>query len=100
MEKFQFAKLIGFITGKGAKIEYADIVYIGNTIDECAPKVETIDENLWVRRSAVSNTVDTLMRGMRDNKKIEAIKACRELTGLGLKEAKDMVEFVMHRQIT
>lgn len=36
--------------------------------------------------------VDNLLRAMKDNKKIEAIKAYRTLTGAGLKESKDAVE--------
>lgn len=32
------------------------------------------------------------------NRKIEAIKRCREITGYGLKEAKDMVEQLEQRE--
>ncbi|MBN2652757.1 MAG: 50S ribosomal protein L7/L12 [Spirochaetales bacterium] len=35
---------------------------------------------------------DVILAGFDDSKKISVIKAVREATGLGLKEAKDMVE--------
>lgn len=35
---------------------------------------------------------DVILTGIDDSKKIAVIKACREATGLGLKEAKEMVE--------
>ena len=38
-----------------------------------------------------SSTVDVLLAGAGD-KKIQVIKVVRELTGLGLKEAKDLVD--------
>lgn len=39
-----------------------------------------------------SITLNHLLWAMADNRKIEAIKYYRELTGLGLKESKDAVE--------
>ena len=36
--------------------------------------------------------VERMLRALHENKKIEAIKYCRALTGLGLKEAKDLIE--------
>lgn len=44
--------------------------------------------------------VFTLMSSMASSRKIDAIKAYRNLTGAGLKESKDAVESVMDRDRT
>jgi ribosomal protein L7/L12 len=36
--------------------------------------------------------VVTMLTAMANSRKIEAIKECRAITGLGLKEAKDLIE--------
>ena len=46
-------------------------------------------------KEAAGNQVMEMLRAMHDGKKIEAIKACRMLTGYGLKEAKDAIEWAM-----
>ena len=47
----------------------------------------------WCRRSAVEEQTEfTVMLAAAGDKKIEVIKEVRAITGLGLKEAKDLVE--------
>lgn len=36
--------------------------------------------------------LDRMLQAMHDERKIEAIKECRALTGYGLKESKDLIE--------
>jgi ribosomal protein L7/L12 len=102
MNVYKFAHLIAFIQtvklGSKSMLEGNEIEAIGKMITDCVePSLQsvTVDPNVWVKRSEVSNEVATMMRGMRDYDKIPAIKACRSLTDLGLKEAKDMVEAAM-----
>lgn len=40
--------------------------------------------------------VQDMLSAMHNYNKIEAIKACRMLTGIGLKEAKDAIEMAMN----
>lgn len=42
--------------------------------------------------TAVMDQMESARAALRDGRKIEAIKIVRETTGLGLKEAKDLVE--------
>lgn len=40
----------------------------------------------------VRQTAAGMFKALIDDRKIEAIKACRQLTGMGLKESKDAIE--------
>jgi len=69
-------------------------------IDELERKVEFLMRHLGldVRYSTGGPPGDAeIERLIRDGRKIEAIKAYRESTGLGLKEAKDAVEAIERR---
>jgi hypothetical protein len=52
-----------------------------------------------VLRREVSINIIEMFRFMREGRKIEAIKAHRALTGLGLKESKDEIESIMARML-
>lgn len=41
---------------------------------------------------AINDKLEAMLVAFKANRKIETIKIVRELTGLGLKEAKDLVE--------
>ena len=65
------------------------------TILELADLVKAVEEEFGVSAAAPAaeekTEFDVILTGFGD-KKLNVIKAVRELTGLGLKEAKDMVE--------
>lgn len=94
-----------------AKVQEALELVKGMTVVELAELVKAIEEEFGVSAAApVAVTpvagaaagpaaeaeqveFDVILTGFGD-KKIQVIKAVRELTGLGLKEAKDLVEGV------
>lgn len=57
-------------------------------------RIEAKLDQLNVEKTPVSinDKLEALLVAFRERKKIEAIKIVRELTGLGLKEAKDLIE--------
>ena len=65
------------------------------TILELADLVKAVEEEFGVSAAAPAveekTEFDVILTGFGD-KKLNVIKAIREITGLGLKEAKDMVE--------
>ena len=80
----------------------------GISVLELSERIKALEEEFGVSATAVaaaapagggggeaaeeeSTTVDVILTGGGD-KKIQVIKVVRELTGLGLKEAKDLVE--------
>jgi ribosomal protein L7/L12 len=85
--KIQAIKLLRDLTGMGLKEakDYVESLPPGAALD-VPPHVEA-------RQQAISEQGLAEVRAlMARGNKIEAIKRCRELTGLGLKEAKDFVE--------
>lgn len=95
MNHIKFAQMVAEIARQHA---------ISFTTDELADMFATIEAGIEKPKiefqpathdqiaKAASIEVATMMRAMADNKLMDAIRACRMLTGLGLKEAKDMVE--------
>lgn len=61
-------------------------------IEEKLPKPAEPETPSWVRTD--HDTACDVFYAIKDRKKIEAIKALRTLTGLGLKEAKDLIEII------
>ncbi|MFD7299219.1 ribosomal protein L7/L12 [Streptomyces sp. NPDC059897] len=55
-------------------------------------KLDLIIEHLGIETDTLGPGLDDVRALLRDGKKIPAIKAYREATGLGLKEAKDEVD--------
>ena len=77
----------------------------GMTVLEVAELVKAMEEKFGVSAAAPvaaagpaaaaaeeQTEFDVIFKGFADGKKIPAIKAVREATGLGLKEAKEIVE--------
>lgn len=65
---------------------------------ECLAALAAAEDKLAAVVSAPkSEDVFSLLSALRDNRKIEAIKHLRTLTGLGLKESKDEIEAVYDR---
>lgn len=56
------------------------------------PQESVPDETAVDPQHLADESHDEVLRLLRSGKKIAAIKACREQTGLGLKDAKDAVE--------
>ncbi|MFZ3562035.1 MULTISPECIES: ribosomal protein L7/L12 [unclassified Streptomyces] len=55
-------------------------------------KLDLVIEHLGIETGTLVPGLDGVRALVRDGKKIEAIKAYREATGVGLKEAKDEVD--------
>lgn len=85
LDKIKFASLVGFISCRYAlTITQDDMHEIDNLIDIDVPQPEQIYPN--------ASLVTDLLVALRDQKKIDAIRAHRAMTGMGLKESKDEVE--------
>ena len=90
MNHVKFASLINFITFVAIK---------GNGVmqDSDIEEIEKLVRDLIPVQSTGSVNIDPVLledmfQSMAMNRKIDAIKACRAMTGLGLKEAKDFIE--------
>ena len=72
------------------------VSYIENmTVLELSKLVKTLEERLGVSAAAPAEEkteFDVILAGFDADKKIGVIKEIRGITGLGLKEAKDLVE--------
>lgn len=102
MNTIKFAQLVSNITRQHA---------ISFTEDELQDMLDTIEAGIKSTEVVVSKPthdqivaaagaeVKLMLESMRTGKKIEAIKACRMLTGYGLKEAKDAIEMAQTPQI-
>ena len=67
--------------------------YLKNlTLLEAATLVKELEQELGVSAAAPEQEEFTVMLTGSGDKKIQVIKVVRELTGLGLKEAKDLVD--------
>ncbi|MFF3490331.1 ribosomal protein L7/L12 [Streptomyces sp. NPDC002795] len=55
-------------------------------------KLDLVVEHLGIETDSLGLGLDGVRALVRDGKKIEAIKTYREMTGVGLKEAKDAVD--------
>jgi large subunit ribosomal protein L7/L12 len=64
----------------------------GLTVLEAAELAKLLEEKWGVSAAAEEQTEFTVVLAAAGDKKIEVIKEVRALTGLGLKEAKDLVE--------
>ena len=72
----------------------------GMTVMEVSELVKAMEEKFGVTAAAPvaaeaeeeQTEFDVILKGIGDGKKIPVIKAIRAITGLGLKEAKEMVE--------
>ncbi len=86
MNMNKFATFISYLTVKtGYQFEEYQIDTMANYISSLMPETQ--------KNYVDAEVVNTLIKSMsRDGQKIEAIKAYRTLTGLGLKESKDIVE--------
>lgn len=85
MDKIAFAQLIGYISSNMAtpmerhKIEYVESL-IASSVTVQKPVM------------ADAGMINYMLKSIKANQKIEAIKAYRSLTGYGLKESKDAIE--------
>lgn len=92
MDAIKFAQLISYISNvAGCTLATESVQSIYGTIENLT-KIENAPSTHEQIRTACGHEVATMLIAMRDRKLIDAIKACRMLTGLGLKEAKDMIE--------
>lgn len=100
MNMIKFTQLVANITRQHA-ISFTDdeLKWMLDTIkDGTEPTQQPIFQppsNQQIQAASGQEVMD-MMNAMATGKKIEAIKACRSLTGLGLKEAKDMIETAMN----
>lgn len=85
LSKIKFAQVIGFIERQHAlNLSESQIQLLDDMIDVDIPEPE---------KAALSlDALEYLMSAFKNGSKIEAIKGVRSMTGLFLKEAKDLVE--------
>ncbi len=84
IEPVQFAHLVSrlqLIASRGDGFGRDDIQLIYDTLEQFVPSSGASPEPL-----------KELIRATKTDRKLEAIKAVRSMTGFGLKEAKDLVE--------
>jgi ribosomal protein L7/L12 len=72
------------------------VIALSVALDNEQTKIAHVQHKLNESR-VDSSEVSRLMLHMANNKKIDAINSFRHLTGMGLKESKDVVESVMDR---
>ncbi len=92
LEPIQFAHLVSrlqLIASRGDGFGRDDIQLIYDTLEQFAKAQGTY--RFYDSSNLVGNLKD-LVRAARADRKIEAIKAVRSMTGQGLKESKDLVE--------
>ena len=58
-----------------------------------------IAERVWVTKIVTKEEKEELMRLVAEGKNVEAVRRCREITGLGLKEAKEYVDGISEEKI-
>lgn len=90
MEKFKFAQLIFFIGSLQHRdgLTVGEIHEIDRLISEGTPKPETVQ----LPPNFGETELLELLASIKQGKKIEAIRAYRQMTGKGLKESKDIIE--------
>jgi ribosomal protein L7/L12 len=84
LDKIKFAKLLAYISYTSNYDFSSDVNYIDDLID-----VDAEPNRIYPQISDINYLMELMASG---NHKIEAIKAYRKLTGLGLKESKEQVE--------
>ena len=93
--RHEFARLIAHVAciaaNKGKLAPY-DIEDIDNIVDFDVPNATP--ERIYTS----CGMVDEMLAAVASNRKIDAIKAYRSITGVGLKEAKDAIEAYWLRQ--
>lgn len=84
MDKIKFAKLVSYVQYLMCNSGMLEAYHI----EEIAELTKTdVSQNI-----ADCNMVNALMTALRNNKRIEAIKQYRLMTGVGLQESKDAVD--------
>ncbi len=82
MDTIAFATLVAWIAYRtGAVLDAEDVKKLGELIS--------------VNEGCTPHAVKEMLTEMARPRKIEAIKLCRSITGLGLKESKDAIEAAM-----
>ena len=89
MNKLQFVKLIAYVAYLVAKGDD----FVGYNIEHIETLTNVVSETKQNPETRVdAKLIDELMKAILDQRKIDAIRAHRALTGFGLKESKDAVE--------
>lgn len=102
------ARLVSFVTvlsnnGNNGIMSKEELFTLFEFVEACQPEAErvevvrevqvnTVGHDVPNNPDAIGNAVSLILQAMKAGRKIEAIKAVRTLTALGLKEAKDLVE--------
>lgn len=96
--KIQAIKRVRALTGLGLKEakDYVDRLPAGAPLEYAAAEPVVAESLRFVPDAAFEQEIRQLLT---QRQKIEAIKRVRELTGLGLKEAKDYVDALERRRV-
>lgn len=90
MDPIQFATLTSFVTKLACRtLSFIEV----DTLSSLLPAKET---KVPASGGDVEDNVEDMLRAMAEGKTIEAIKLCRTITGMGLKEAKDAIVGAMN----
>jgi len=98
MNNVKFAQLISYLSG------CTGTIFSSEQIEAIEGSIKNMDDAKFQPAThdqiviAAGNQVKEMLYAMHQNKKIEAIKACRMLTGFNLKDAKDAIEMAMAPQ--
>lgn len=93
LDKIKLAMLIGFVSCRYAiTLTQDDIAEIDQIIDIELPAQSPL--------MASTNDINMMLQYMSKDNKIEAIRLHRQMTGMGLKESKDMIELVTSRFVS
>ena len=88
MNPIKFAELISYITN-------LSIGPKDSLTQHCIEEIAHIIDGGFSSEIPHSKDVVFMLQSMHNNRKIDAVKFCRQITGLPLKEAKDLVYFAM-----
>ena len=86
LDKIAFAKVLVYIAGivQRNNLDSTDVEVLDNMID--------IEVNQTEKVYASADSIERMLCAMQNDRRIEAIKEHRAMTGMGLKESKDVIE--------
>lgn len=100
MDKIKFAQLIVFISHRiidGTFLSEHQISFINSMVTEGTAVANVPPAETTFSREQIGKQINFIIDAMLSNRKIDAIKAHREITHCGLKESKDAIDRIMNK---
>lgn len=85
MNAIKFAQMISYIS------QYTNVIFSSDAIADISAAIDAGVEQPIVSSCSAQDLV-AIFQAMAEGKRIEPIKHIRQVTGLGLKEAKDLLD--------